>query len=79
MLALSGLWNSHLDMVRCESDGSPVPDADPVNLWTVRPLHFPDGGGRGWFKCCGAHFLTLGAAGLAAPQCQTRTPWVSAF
>jgi hypothetical protein len=35
VLALSGAWNSHLDMVRCDEDGDPLPDAQTTRLWQV--------------------------------------------
>ena len=34
-LALSGKWNSHLDMQKCEEEGDPLPGSEPVRLWTV--------------------------------------------
>lgn len=35
-LALIGKWNSHLDFVPCDSDGEPLPDAEPTRIWTCR-------------------------------------------
>ena len=35
VLALSGAWNSHLDMAKCDEEGDPLPDAETVRLWTV--------------------------------------------
>ncbi len=36
MLALSGAWNSHLDMVKCDEEGDPLPEAKTIRLWEVR-------------------------------------------
>lgn len=36
VLALSGAWNSHLDMVKCDEEGDPLPGAQTVRLWQVR-------------------------------------------
>ena len=35
--ALQGAWNSHLTMVRCDAEGTPLPDAPTVELWKARP------------------------------------------
>ena len=35
VIALSGKWNSHLDMVKCDEAGEPIPDAPTTRLWTV--------------------------------------------
>lgn len=35
VLALSGAWNSHLDMVKCDGEGDPLQDAKTVRLWQV--------------------------------------------
>lgn len=35
VLALAGAWNSHLEMVKCDGEGDPLPDAETVRLWTV--------------------------------------------
>ena len=34
-LALSGKWNSHLDMQKCDEEGDPLPGSELVRLWTV--------------------------------------------
>jgi hypothetical protein len=34
VIALSGKWNSHLDMVKCDESGEPIPDAPTTRLWT---------------------------------------------
>ena len=39
VLALSGAWNSHLDMVKCDEEGDPLPDAKTTRLWQVLPCH----------------------------------------
>lgn len=36
LLALAGKWNSHLDAIACDEEGDPLPDAEPVRLWTCR-------------------------------------------
>ncbi|KAF5831000.1 hypothetical protein DUNSADRAFT_13756 [Dunaliella salina] len=33
---LSGKWNSHCDMVKCDFEGVPLPDMEPQRLWTNR-------------------------------------------
>ena len=38
VLALSGAWNSHLDMVKCDAEGDPLPDAPTTRLWQVRAV-----------------------------------------
>ncbi len=34
-IALVGKWNSYLDMQKCDEEGTPLPDAQLVRLWTV--------------------------------------------
>ena len=34
-LVLSGKWNSHLDMQKCDEEGDPMPGSEPVRMWTV--------------------------------------------
>ena len=36
-IALSGKWDSYLDMQKCDEEGAPLPDAELVRLWTVYP------------------------------------------
>ena len=36
VLALSGAWNSHLDMAPCGPDGDPLPGAQTTRLWQAR-------------------------------------------
>lgn len=36
VLALSGKWNSHLDCIKCDEEGDPLPDAKPLRLWTCK-------------------------------------------
>ena len=38
MLALSGAWNSHLDMQPCDEEGDPLPDSKTTRLWQVQSL-----------------------------------------
>mmetsp|Transcript_6855 Transcript_6855/g.19330 ORF Transcript_6855/g.19330 Transcript_6855/m.19330 type:complete len:459 (+) Transcript_6855:353-1729(+) len=33
VLYLSGKWNSHLDAVKCDEDGEPLPEDEPMRLW----------------------------------------------
>lgn len=33
---LSGKWNSHCDMVKCDLEGNPLPDMEPRRLWTCK-------------------------------------------
>ena len=35
MLALSGAWNSHLDMQPCDEEGDPLPGSKTTRLWQV--------------------------------------------
>ena len=37
VIALSGAWNSHLDAVKCDENGDPLPDAETIRIWTCRP------------------------------------------
>ena len=37
-LVLSGKWNSHLDMQKCDEEGDPMPGSKPVRMWTVCTL-----------------------------------------
>ena len=37
LVALSGKWNSHLDAVKCDESGDPLPGAEVVRVWTCRP------------------------------------------
>jgi len=43
-IALVGKWNSYLDMQKCDEEGTPLPGAQLVRLWTVHNqsinLHF---------------------------------------
>ncbi len=39
VLALSGAWNSHLDMAKCDEEGDPLPDAKTIRLWEVCSQH----------------------------------------
>ena len=41
VLALTGAWNSHLDMVKCDAQGDPLPDAPTTRLWQVRARSTP--------------------------------------
>ena len=34
-IALVGMWNSHLDMQKCDEEGTPLPGSQLVRLWTV--------------------------------------------
>lgn len=34
-IALVGMWNSYLDMQRCDEEGTPLPGSELVRLWTV--------------------------------------------
>ena len=34
-IALSGKWNSHLDMQKCDEEGELMPGSEPQRLWTV--------------------------------------------
>jgi len=34
-IALVGKWNSYLDMQKCDVEGTPLPGAQLVRLWTV--------------------------------------------
>lgn len=36
VIALSGKWNSYLDMQKCDGDGEALPDAEKVRLWTCK-------------------------------------------
>ena len=36
MMALSGKWNSHLDCVKCDENGDPIPGEETIRLWTCR-------------------------------------------
>jgi hypothetical protein len=36
VIALWGKWNSFLDSVKCDEEGSPLPGAETVRLWEVR-------------------------------------------
>lgn len=36
-IALSGKWNSHLDMQKCDEEGELMPGSDAVRMWTVSP------------------------------------------
>ena len=40
VLALSGAWNSHLDMQPCDEEGDPLPDSKNTRLWQVHFLCF---------------------------------------
>ncbi len=35
VLALSGAWNSHLDMQPCDEEGDPLPGSKTTRLWQV--------------------------------------------
>ena len=35
-MALTGAWNSHLDMARCDAAGDPLPGAAATRLWQAR-------------------------------------------
>lgn len=35
MLALSGAWNSHLEMQPCDEEGDPLPGSHTTRLWQV--------------------------------------------
>ena len=37
-IALVGKWNSYLDMQKCDEEGTPLPGAELVRLWTVRTV-----------------------------------------
>ena len=37
VLALSGAWNSHLDMQPCDDEGDPLPGSKTTRLWQVHP------------------------------------------
>ncbi|KAK9843175.1 hypothetical protein WJX74_008032 [Apatococcus lobatus] len=37
VIALSGKWNSHLDMVKCDEEGDPIKDAETIRLWECAP------------------------------------------
>ena len=37
-IALVGKWNSYLDMQKCDEEGTPLPGAELVRLWTVSTL-----------------------------------------
>ena len=34
-IALVGKWDSYLDMQKCDEEGTPLPEAPLVRLWTV--------------------------------------------
>ena len=34
-IALVGMWNSYLDMQKCDEEGTPLPGSELVRLWTV--------------------------------------------
>lgn len=34
-IALTGMWNSYLDMQKCDEEGTPLPGSELVRLWTV--------------------------------------------
>ena len=36
VLALSGAWNSHLDMQPCNEEGDPLPGSETTQLWQVQ-------------------------------------------
>lgn len=40
-IALVGMWNSYLDMQKCDEEGTPLPGSELVRLWTVSShVHF---------------------------------------
>ncbi|KAK9817890.1 hypothetical protein WJX72_003822 [[Myrmecia] bisecta] len=49
VLALAGKWNSHLDMVKCDAEGDPLPGAETVRLWTCKPKPTDDKYGFTYF------------------------------
>lgn len=42
---LEGKWNSHLDAVKCDAEGEPLPGEEPLRLWTCteKPADDPYG------------------------------------
>lgn len=40
-IALVGMWNSHLDMQKCDEEGTPLPGSELVRLWTVSSHLYP--------------------------------------
>jgi hypothetical protein len=34
---VSGKWNEYCEMVRCDAEGNPLPDAKVVRQWTCNP------------------------------------------
>lgn len=45
-VAISGLWNSHCDAVRCDAEGNPQEGAETKRLWTASPK--PEGHKYSW-------------------------------
>lgn len=43
VMLVSGKWNSHCDVVRCDPDGNPAAGAETKRLWDVStstvPMH----------------------------------------
>ena len=40
-ITLVGMWNSYLDMQKCDEEGTPLPGSELVRLWTVSQSHAP--------------------------------------
>lgn len=70
VLALSGAWNSHLDMVKCDEEGDPLPDAKTVRLWECKEKPQGDKYGFTYF----ARMLNNGKGLAPLPSDSRRRP-----
>lgn len=70
-LAVSGAWNSHLDVTRCDADGTAVPGAGTTRVWRCAPK--PEGDKYGFTHfarklCDGAGIAPLASDSRRRPD-----------